>query len=338
MAWMWTGFAMVIISAALKGIGAELLEAARVDGANEWQVFRGSSSRCCADARRRLDHDDHHVAEDLRHRLHVMTSGNYDTDVIANLMYQGDVQLRRLRPGQRARRRPAARDHPGHGSSTSASSAPRRQSDDRAAASRDVAVGEPRADCRRSRRRRSASMSTGHPLMIIWLAPDARPARELVPDRSATLPRPAGGRRSPDVPASENYADVLDQSGIGDAFVNSLFIAIPATIIPIFVAAFAAYAFSWMDFPGREHALRGRRRAARRPAADDADPDPAAVRRLGHHRRSSSRSGSPTRATACRSRSTCCATSWARCPERCSSRPTSTARAPSRRSSGSPCR
>jgi alpha-glucoside transport system permease protein len=32
---------------------------------------------------------------------------------------------------------------------------------------------------------------------------------------------------------------------------NSLIISIPATVIPIFVAAFAAYAFSWMEFPGR---------------------------------------------------------------------------------------
>src|SRR3970282_2504455 len=39
--WMWTGFAMVILSAGLKSISVELLEAARVDGANEWQVFRG---------------------------------------------------------------------------------------------------------------------------------------------------------------------------------------------------------------------------------------------------------------------------------------------------------
>ncbi|MER3417958.1 MAG: ABC transporter [Chloroflexota bacterium] len=38
--WMWTGFAMVILSAGLKSISPELLEAARVDGANEWQVFR----------------------------------------------------------------------------------------------------------------------------------------------------------------------------------------------------------------------------------------------------------------------------------------------------------
>jgi alpha-glucoside transport system permease protein len=38
--WMWTGFCMTILSAALKGVPAELLEAARVDGANEWTVFR----------------------------------------------------------------------------------------------------------------------------------------------------------------------------------------------------------------------------------------------------------------------------------------------------------
>ena len=38
--WMLTGFAMVILSAGLKGISTELLEAARVDGAGEWQVFR----------------------------------------------------------------------------------------------------------------------------------------------------------------------------------------------------------------------------------------------------------------------------------------------------------
>ena len=48
-----------------------------------------------------------------------------------------------------------------------------------------------------------------------------------------------------------NYADVLASNGIGDAFVNSLFITIPATVIPILVAAFAAYAFSWMEFRGR---------------------------------------------------------------------------------------
>jgi alpha-glucoside transport system permease protein len=49
----------------------------------------------------------------------------------------------------------------------------------------------------------------------------------------------------------DNYVHVFNQSGIGNAFLNSLFITVPATIIPVAIAAFAAYAFAWMSFPGR---------------------------------------------------------------------------------------
>lgn len=49
----------------------------------------------------------------------------------------------------------------------------------------------------------------------------------------------------------DNYATVLAENNMWSGFINSLFISIPATIIPIFVAAFAAYAFAWMEFPGR---------------------------------------------------------------------------------------
>jgi alpha-glucoside transport system permease protein len=49
----------------------------------------------------------------------------------------------------------------------------------------------------------------------------------------------------------KNYQDVLSQNNMATSFVNSLFITIPATVIPILVAAFAAYAFAWMEFPGR---------------------------------------------------------------------------------------
>jgi alpha-glucoside transport system permease protein len=49
----------------------------------------------------------------------------------------------------------------------------------------------------------------------------------------------------------DNYRQVLTTNNMGPSFINSLFIAIPATVIPILVAAFAAYAFAWMDFPGR---------------------------------------------------------------------------------------
>ena len=40
--------------------------------------------------------------------------------------------------------------------------------------------------------------------------------------------------------------------GLGSAFLNSLAVAIPATIIPILIAAFAAYGFAWLNFPGRK--------------------------------------------------------------------------------------
>jgi len=37
---MWTGFALVVLSAGLRSISHEIIEAARVDGASEWQIFR----------------------------------------------------------------------------------------------------------------------------------------------------------------------------------------------------------------------------------------------------------------------------------------------------------
>ena len=50
---------------------------------------------------------------------------------------------------------------------------------------------------------------------------------------------------------TENYETVLFSEGIGRSFVNSLTVTIPATIIPILIAAFAAYALAWMKLPGR---------------------------------------------------------------------------------------
>ncbi|MGD1907834.1 MAG: carbohydrate ABC transporter permease [Leptolyngbyaceae cyanobacterium] len=49
-----------------------------------------------------------------------------------------------------------------------------------------------------------------------------------------------------------NYLDVLTAEGMGQAFLNSLTVAIPATVIPIAIATFAAYALAWMNFPGRQ--------------------------------------------------------------------------------------
>lgn len=89
-------------------------------------------------------------------------------------------------------------------------------------------------------------------LMILWLIPtiglfvnSLRPADAVASTGWWT------GLFPPSDLSLDNYAAVIGQSGIVDAFINSLFITIPATVIPILVAAFAAYAFSWMNFPGR---------------------------------------------------------------------------------------
>lgn len=86
--WVWTGFALVILSAGLKSIPTEILEAARVDGANEWQILlqvtipmMGSTIAVVATtmvifALKAFD------------IVYVLTNGNFNTDVIANLMYK----------------------------------------------------------------------------------------------------------------------------------------------------------------------------------------------------------------------------------------------------------
>jgi alpha-glucoside transport system permease protein len=48
-----------------------------------------------------------------------------------------------------------------------------------------------------------------------------------------------------------NYERVLTSDGMGVAFLNSLLVTIPSVVIPITIAAFAAYAFAWLKFPGR---------------------------------------------------------------------------------------
>ena len=50
---------------------------------------------------------------------------------------------------------------------------------------------------------------------------------------------------------TDNYDTVLLSEGIGRSFMNSLTVTIPSTVIPILIAAFAAYALAWMRFPGR---------------------------------------------------------------------------------------
>ena len=52
---------------------------------------------------------------------------------------------------------------------------------------------------------------------------------------------------------TDAYIEVLfDNKNVPNALISSFIVTIPATIIPITIAAFAAYAFAWMQFPGRD--------------------------------------------------------------------------------------
>jgi alpha-glucoside transport system permease protein len=85
-AWIWTGFCMVILSGALKGISTELLEAARVDGANEWQVFRSITFPLLLPTIAVVATTMVITSLKAFDVVYVMTNGAYDTEVIANRM------------------------------------------------------------------------------------------------------------------------------------------------------------------------------------------------------------------------------------------------------------
>jgi alpha-glucoside transport system permease protein len=87
MVWMWTGFAMVIISAALKGINPELLEAARTDGATELQVFRGIVFPLLTPTLAVVATTMIITALKAFDVVYTMTGGNFKTSVIAWQMY-----------------------------------------------------------------------------------------------------------------------------------------------------------------------------------------------------------------------------------------------------------
>ncbi len=85
--WIWTGFCMTVLSAALKAVPDEIIEAARVDGANEWQVFWGVMVPIIAPTIVVVITTMVINVLKLFDIVYVMTGGNFGTEVIANRMY-----------------------------------------------------------------------------------------------------------------------------------------------------------------------------------------------------------------------------------------------------------
>ncbi|MBG6191181.1 alpha-glucoside transport system permease protein [Arthrobacter sp. CAN_A212] len=87
MVWIQVGFAMVILSAAIKGIPMEIVEAARLDGASAWQQFRDITIPSIRGALVVVVTTITIITLKVFDIVRTMTAGNYDTSVIANEMY-----------------------------------------------------------------------------------------------------------------------------------------------------------------------------------------------------------------------------------------------------------
>jgi len=93
-------------------------------------------------------------------------------------------------------------------------------------------------------------------IAVVWTLPSAgllisslRPANDIVGSGWWTvLAHPFESS----VWTVENYVQVLTAHGLANAIVNSMLVTIPSVVIPITIAAFAAYAFAWLEFPGRK--------------------------------------------------------------------------------------
>ena len=250
--WASAGFAMVVLSAALKGIPEEIIEAARTDGANEWAIFRR-----------------------IQFPLLSLPMAVVTVWLTINVIKLFDIiyVLTRGGPGKRERgdRHPDVlpgvperrgrlriRDRDRHAD-------PHPPADDlehqplpqRAGGHVSAAAEAGRQPTTVSGRLiRFISRTPVHlallAIAVIWLVPTVGLA--------ITSFRPGD-----DVQSSgwwtafndfaftlHNYELVLDNAQMGSSFINSIIITVPSTLLPLFFGALAAYAFSWIKFPFRD--------------------------------------------------------------------------------------
>jgi hypothetical protein len=139
----------------------------------------------------------------------------------------------------------------------------------------------------------------------------------------------------------ENYRFVLfdpnNREGMAKAFFNTLTVTIPATVIPIVIAAFAAYALAWMEFPGRALLIAAVVGLLVVPLQLALIPLLKLHNDIGIGKGYLG-SGWRIPASACRWRSICSGTTWSACRVTSSRTPGSTAPPISRSSSRSSCR
>ena len=271
--WLQVGFAMVVLSAAIKGVSVEVLRGGRLDGANERQIFfrvvvpiiRGSILTVATTIAI--------VVLKVFDIVYVMTGGGstptlWRTGCSWRCSSSSTMAGRSVRhaalPGraardvrQRAQPAPPGSDRDAQPIDVFTTARWRRPGILRRAPLRIAVVAicilgrSRRSDCWSSFRDPADITQSGWWTALLNLEPG-----------TWTL---------------ANYELVINSEGFMTAFLNSLIVTIPSTVIPITIAAFAA-----MPLPGFTSrsgpAVRAGRRPARRAAADVAHPDPAPVR------------------------------------------------------------
>src|SRR5450759_4519092 len=200
----------------------------------------------------RFDNDDHHRAEDVRPRLYVdrervvRHAGHRQRDV------QPVLQIQQRWPRCDPRRGAAAHHHPGDAVQHPALQDPGGNSmTSTSAAAASDAAAQAKGGFRPRRLRFPVHLTLGA-LLLIWLLPTIgvfvnsfRRADAINTGGWWTIFTNTGAL------TVDNYSQVIGQEDLGSKFRNSLYITIPATVIPTMIAAFSAYAFAWMRFPGK---------------------------------------------------------------------------------------
>ena len=163
-------------------------------------------------------------------------------------------------------------------------------------------------------------------ICLVWLSPDRRPSGSSFRPPAVST---SGWWTAFCAAASlhpRELPEVLTSNNMGQSFVNSLFIAVPATVIPLLIAAFAAYAFAWMELPaagtGCSSCVVGLLVV---PLQMTLIPVLRLFTAARARRHVSRHLAGAQRLTACPLPSSCCGTSSAACRATCSNPPTSTA-------------
>ena len=252
--WIWAGFAMVVIAAGLAAIPRETLEASRVDGGSEWQVFRRVTVPLLAPVL---------VVVFVTLVINVLKvfdlvlviapgSAQRDANVIALQLWEDGVRHPRFRSGQRAGGLPAAAGRAGdgiqhqavpHGAvmSTAATTAG-------AATEAGVTLVSARRHVDEGSRHRAARRR-GAPLLVPTIGLLMSSFRTAADNAESgwwtVLTAPAQLSLQP-------YRDLLDDPTMVSAFLNTVLITVPSAVLVVVAASLAAYAFAWMRFPGRD--------------------------------------------------------------------------------------